>query len=66
MLVGLIEKPTEWESIEEGKFFIINSLHNIDASRWIVDDANGIDEETKKHFQKWDYFVVWLADEEKL
>jgi hypothetical protein len=37
------EKPTSWDEIANGRFFIINSQHNIVAS-----NVNGT---TKEHYQ---------------
>ena len=66
MPVGFNEKPTEWKDIEKGKFFIINGQHNVEASKWMMDDANKVDEEEREHFQKRKCFVVWSNDPEKL
>ena len=66
MPVGFNEKPKEWKDIEKGKFFIINRQHNVEASKWMMDDANKLDKEKREHFRKWKCFVVWSKDPEKL
>ena len=66
MLVGFNEKPTEWKDIENDNFFIINGQHSVEASKWMMDDANKVDKEEREHFQKWKCFVVWSNDPEKL
>ena len=66
MPVGFNEKPTEWKDIEKGKFYIINSQHSVEASKWMMDDANKVDKEEREHFRKWKCFVVWSNDPEKL
>ena len=35
MPVDFNEKPTEWKDIEKDKFYIINSQHNVEASKWM-------------------------------
>ena len=60
------EKPKEWKDIEKGKFFIINGQHSIEASKWMMDDANKVDKEEREHFWKWKCFVVWTKDPKKL
>ena len=66
MPVGFNEKPTEWKDIEKGKFFIINGQHSVEASKWMMDDANKVDKEEREHFRKWKCFVVWSNNLEKL
>ena len=66
MPVGFNEKPIEWKDIEKGKFYIINGQHNVEASKWMMDDANKVDKEEREHFRKWKCFVVWSNDPEKL
>ena len=66
MPVGFNEKPIEWKDIEKGKFFIINSQHGIEVSKWMMDDSNKVNKEEREHFRKWKCFVVWSNDPEKL
>ena len=66
MLIGFNEKPTKWKDIKKGNFFIINGQHSVEASKWMMDDANKVDKEERKHFRKWKCFVVWSNDPEKL
>ena len=63
MPVGFNEKPTEWKDIKNNNFFIINGQYSVEASKWMMDDANKVDEE-REHFRKC--FVVWSNDPEKL
>ena len=58
MQVGFNEKPTEWKDIENGNFFIINGQHSVEASKWMMDDANKVDKEEREHFRKWKCFVI--------
>ena len=66
MPVGFNEKSTEWKDIEKGNFFIINGQHSVEASKWMMDNANKVDKEEREHFRKWKCFVVWSNDPEKL
>ena len=66
MPIDFNEKSTEWKDIENGKFYIINGQHSVEASKWMMDDANKIDKEEREHFRKWKCFVVWSNDLEKL
>ena len=66
MPVDFNEKLTEWKDIEKGKFFVINGQHSVEASKWMMDDANKVDKEEREHFRKWKCFVVWSNDPEKL
>ena len=66
MPVGFNEKSTEWKNIEKGKFFIINGQHSVEASKWMMDNANKVDKEEREHFRKWKCFVVWSNNPEKL
>ena len=66
MPVGFNEKSIEWKDIEMGKFYIINGQHSVEASKWMMDDANKVDKEEREHFRKWKCFVVWSNDPEKL
>ena len=38
----------------------------MEASKWMMDDANKVDKEEREYFRKWKCFVVWLNDPEKL
>ena len=66
MPVGFNEKPTEWKDIKNSKFYIINGQHSVVASKWMMDDANKVDNEEREHFRKWKCFLVWSNDPEKL
>jgi hypothetical protein len=59
-------KPKKWEDIEKGQFYIINGQHSIEASKFMLDDANKVNKKEREHFRKWNCFVVWLKDAEKL
>ena len=47
MPVSFNEKPTEWKDVENGKFYIINGQHSMEASKWMMDDANKVDKEDR-------------------
>ena len=66
MPVELKEKPKTWKDIENCYFYIINSQHSVEANKFIVDEKNGIAEDIRKHFQKWNCFVVWSDSPQKL
>ena len=66
MPVDFNEKPTKWKDVEKGNFFIINGQHSIEASKWMMDDANKVDKEERENFRKWKCFVVWSKDPKKL
>ena len=66
MRVGLKEKPKTWNDMENCDFYIINGQHNVEASKFIVDEKNWIAEDICKHFQKWNCFVVWSDSPQKL
>ena len=66
MPVGFNEKLTEWKDIKMGKFYIINGQHSVEASKWMMDNANKVDKEEREHFRKWKCFEVWSNDLEKL
>jgi hypothetical protein len=58
MPVGHETMPKTWEDIEKGNFYIINGQHSVEASKFILDDNNKIDEQEREHFRKWNCFVV--------
>jgi len=66
MPVGLTKRPTKWEDVEHGLFYIINGQHSVAASRMMMEDNSEIDETTQKEFEKWNCFIVWSNDAEKL
>ena len=49
MPVGLKEKPKTWNDIENCDFYIINGQYSVEASKFIVDEKNGIAEDICKH-----------------
>jgi hypothetical protein len=58
------EKPTDWDSIANGTFFIINGQHSIGASQKML--ASDLLEAIAKPFSKWNCFIVWLKDKNRL
>ena len=66
MPIGLREKPTDWEEIKDRDFYIINGQHSVEASKFMFDDTNSVDPEEREHFRKWNCFIVWSEDAEKL
>jgi hypothetical protein len=64
MPVDQATKPTSWDAIKDGKFWLINGQHNVKASYMMRDE--GIDEKDLKDFASWNCFVVWTENNEKL
>ena len=60
------EKPSSWEEIKDGEFHIINGLHNVAASRLIMQMGSGAEEDVKNDFREWSCFIVWSSDAEIL
>ena len=58
------EKPTDWEAIKDGKFFIINGQHSVAASKKM--QATELPENIVKHFLNWNCFIVWSKDKNRL
>jgi hypothetical protein len=58
------EKPTDWDSIVNGTFFIINGQHSVGASQKML--ASDLPEATTKPFSRWNYFIVWSKDKNQL
>ena len=59
-------KPTSWEEIKDGEFYIINRQHGVAASRMIMQVGSGVDEDVKSDFRVWSCFIVWSSDSEIL
>ena len=59
-------KPTSWEEIKDGEYYIINGQHNVVASRLITQVGSGAEEEVKSNFRVWSCFIVWSSDPEIL
>ncbi len=59
------EKPSTWEQISEGRFYILNGQHSVAASESIIREKLCPDSEIK-HFEKWNCFIVWSLNKEKL
>ena len=51
MLKDRISKPTSWEEIKDGEFYIINGQHNVAASKKITKAKSGIDDDVKRDFR---------------
>ena len=58
------EKPTNWEQIKDGKFYIINGQYSIAASQKM--HAIDLLEKIVKPFLNWNYFIVWSKDKNRL
>ena len=61
-----IEKPSSWEEIKDGDFYIINGQHSVAASRLITQVGSGVDDDVKNDFCVWSCFIVWSSDAEIL
>ena len=59
-------KPTSWEEIKDGEFYIINGQHSVVASRLIMQVGSGVDEDVKSDFRVWSCFIVWSSSPEIL
>ena len=58
------EKPTNWEEIKDGKFFIINEQHSVAASQKM--QAMDLPKKIVKPFLNWNCFIVWSKDKNQL
>jgi hypothetical protein len=58
-------RPTSWEEVAEGRFWILNGQHSVEASKSIVLQKL-CPEPVLKHFRKWNCFIVWSKNKEKL
>ena len=59
-------KPTSWEEIKDGEFYIINGQHSVAASRLITQVDSRAEEDMKSDFRVWSCFIVWSSDPEIL
>ena len=66
MLKDRISKPTSWEEITDGEFYIINGQHSVVANKKITKAKSGIDNDVKRDFRVWSYFIVWSSESEIL
>ena len=51
MSTNRTKKPTSWEEIQDGEFYIINGQHSIVAIRLITQVGSGADEDVKNDFR---------------
>jgi hypothetical protein len=58
------EKPTDWDSIVNGTFFIINGQHSVRTSQKML--ASDLPEVIMKPFSRWNCFIVWSKDKNRL
>jgi hypothetical protein len=58
------EKPIDWGSIANGTFFIINEQHSVGASQKML--ASDLPEAMTKPFSRWNCFIVWSKDKNRL
>jgi hypothetical protein len=58
------ERPTTWDEIANGRFFIINKQHSVVASKDMK--TIGLLESIIKNFRKWNCFIVWSKDKSRL
>ena len=58
------KKPTDWEEIKDGKFFIINGQYNVAVSQKM--QAMDLPEKIVKPFLNWNCFIVWSKDKNRL
>ena len=60
------KKPTSWEEIKDGYFYIINGQYSVTASRLITQVGSGADDDVKNDFRVWRCFIVWSNNAEIL
>ena len=60
------KKPSSWEEIKDGDFYIINGQHSVATSRLITQVGNRADDDVKNDFRMWSCFIVWSSDAEIL
>ena len=60
------KKPSTWEEIKDGEFYIINGQHSVAASRLIMQMGSRAEDDVKNDFRIWSCFIVWLSDAEIL
>ena len=58
---NLTEKPTSWDAIKDGRFWIINGQHSVEASKSL--QSSGLAEDRLSKLRVWRAFVVWTKDE---
>ena len=61
-----ISKPTSWEEIKDVEFYIINGQFSVVANKKITKAESGIDDDVKRDFHDWSYFIVWSSESEIL
>ena len=64
VMLDMEEKPTNWEEIKDGKFFIINEQHNVAANQKM--QAKDLLEKIVKPVLNWNCFIIWLKDKNQL
>ena len=57
-------KPTSWDEVKEGRFWIINGQHIVAMSQSI--QTMDVPEAVKSSFRKWSCFIVYSRSKEKL
>ena len=53
-----ISKPISWEEIIDEEFYIIKGQHSVAAKKKIRKAESGIDDDVKRDFRIWSYFIV--------
>ena len=60
MPINVKEKPSSFDVIKDGKFYMINGQHSVEASKK-MQHLSTLKEKAKK-FKEWDCFIVWNPD----
>ena len=60
MPINVKEKPSSFDVIKDGKFYMINGQHSVEASKR-MQRLSTLKEKAKK-FKEWDCFIVWNPD----
>ena len=61
----LLERPSSWEDIKNGKFLIVNGQHSMEASKFLQERLS-CSEQRKAEVMEWDAYIVWSNDKNQL
>ncbi|KAG0581687.1 hypothetical protein KC19_3G000200 [Ceratodon purpureus] len=51
-------KPTSWDEIKDGQFYMVNGQHCVEASK-LMQKREDVDKEIRDVYKTWECFVVW-------
>ena len=64
VMPDLKNKPRDEKDLKDCEFWIINGQHSVAASKSLIEE--NATENLCKDFKKWNAFVVWTKDTDKL